>query len=40
MSGLLRFLRAWILLSVPAGLLLGRWLRANRRTLTRPVDRP
>lgn len=36
---LLRFLRTWLLLSVPAGILIGRLLKVNRRAATRPVDR-
>lgn len=40
MIGLLRFLRTWTLLSIPAGILVGKLLKANRRATTRPADRP
>jgi hypothetical protein len=36
---LLRFLRSWFLLSVPAGILIGKLLKVNRRATARPVDR-
>lgn len=39
MIGLLRFLRAWTILSIPAGILVGKLLKANRRATTRSVDR-
>lgn len=39
MMGLLRFLRAWAILSAPAGILAGKLLKANRRATTRPIDR-
>ena len=35
----LRFLRLWTILSVPAGILIGKLLKANRRATTRPVGR-
>jgi hypothetical protein len=35
----LRFLRIWTALSVPAGILIGKLLQANRRTTTRPMKR-
>lgn len=38
--GFLRFLRLWTILSVPAGMLIGKLLKANRKATTRPVDRP
>jgi hypothetical protein len=34
----LRFLRAWTLLSIPAGIVLGKLLKANRRAMERPSD--
>jgi hypothetical protein len=37
--GFLRFLRLWTVLSVPAGILMGKLLKANRKATTRPVDR-
>jgi len=37
---LLRFLRVWTLVSVPAGIVIGKLLKANRRATSRPVDRP
>lgn len=39
MIGFLRFLRFWTILSVPAGILIGKLLKANRKTSTRPLDR-
>ncbi|CAO4155641.1 hypothetical protein DHODJN_22490 [Methylorubrum extorquens] len=35
----LRFLRLWAILSVPAGILIGKLLKANRMATTRPIDR-
>jgi hypothetical protein len=35
----LRFLRLWTILSVPAGILIGKVLKANRRATTHPADR-
>lgn len=35
----LRFLRLWTILSVPAGILIGKLLKANRRATTRRLDR-
>jgi hypothetical protein len=35
----LRFLRLWTILSVPAGILIGKLLKANRRATTRLIDR-
>jgi hypothetical protein len=35
----LRFLRLWTVLSVPAGILIGKLLKANHRATTRPIDR-
>ncbi len=37
---LLRLLRVWTLVSVPAGIVIGKLLKANRRATSRPVDRP
>jgi len=37
---LLHVLRLWTLVSVPAGIVIGKLLKANRRANTRPVDRP
>jgi hypothetical protein len=37
--GFLRFLRLWTVLSVPAGIVIGKLLKANRKATTRPVDR-
>ena len=38
MIHILRFLRAWTVLAVPAGILVGKLLRANRKATTRPTD--
>ena len=39
MMAFLRFLRFWTVLSVPAGMLIGKLLKANRKATTRPTDR-
>lgn len=39
MIRLLRVLRLWTLMSVPAGIVIGKLLKANRRATTRPADR-
>jgi hypothetical protein len=35
----LRFLRLWTILSVPAGILIGKLLKANRKATTQPAGR-
>lgn len=39
MLNVLQFLRVWVLVSVPLGILVGKLLRANREISERPKDR-